>query len=113
MRFAKAGMRWVDRPSNRPAVRFRHSRALASRNVFRSSICKIGLEIAAVLFDRPLFTLLRDSPVHPLHKPVELPLGKCVLTKRIIIGMNRDRSERDNVIPVMKNSNVFSVGSPS
>jgi len=82
-----------------------------SRNVFRSSICKIGLEIAAVLFDCALFALLRDLPVHPLHKPVEILLGNCVLTKRIIIGMNRNRSERDNVIP-MKNSNVLSVGSP-
>ena len=98
MRFAKAGMRWVDRPSNRPAVGFRHSRALALRNVFKSSICKIGLEIAAVLFDCPLFTLLSDPSVHPLHKTVELPLGNCILLKRIIIRMNCYRTKSDNVI---------------
>ena len=75
------------------------------------SICKIGLEIAAVFLDLSSLSLALDSPISAFHKAIQFLFGHAIFSKSIVISVNGDWPESDNRV-AMENANVFAFCRP-
>src|ERR1039457_638988 len=84
---------------------FRTSRRKDSKR----SICKIGLEIAAVFLDLAGLPLLSDLPARAFCKTVQFLFGNAVLANRVVVGVNGNGAESNDLV-AMEYANVFAIG---
>jgi len=73
------------------------------------SICKIGLDIAAVSFDLAPFPFTPDLSICAFYKAIEFFFGHAILAKPIIVGVNGYRSKSDDFV-AMHDANVLAIG---
>src|SRR5437588_4258520 len=72
------------------------------------SICKVGFEFAAIFPDPARFPFPTNFSIRAFHKSFQISIGHIVLTKRVIVGVDRDGPQSDYFVP-MSNADVFAV----